>query len=234
MGRKPYVPTDKACQHVRSLLDAGMSIREIEASSGVNRTSIRVMLGEFPGRPASKGIRPKTEADLLAVKVNLGSLPGGTATVDAIGTRRRLQALAAIGYTNAYLAGRLGAGPTSPLQIARRSRVRAGTARDVAALYAELENTHGPSTRGAMNARARGWLTPAWWDADTIDNPNIIPAGIYQYRAGGKLSDAADAPREARVHLLMESGMSRAAVAEVLGVPIRYVSRDILNSREST
>lgn len=233
MGRQPYVAAGKARQHVRRLLAGGMSVRQIEAVSGVHRTAIRVMLGDFPNRKRSERIRPTTHWALMAVQVDLGP-NRGTATVDAVGTRRRLEALQAIGYSTRYLAARLGAGPKTPLQVARRDRVRAATARGVAALYTELECTAGPSRRVSITARARGFLTPAWWDAETIDDPNIGPDGIYTYRQSGRsLADAANAPRGARIDMLLRAGLSRQQVADRLGVPLRYVNRDIISGRAS-
>jgi hypothetical protein len=68
------------------------------------------MLGDFPGRKRSEQIRPGTEHALLTVRGNLCPARSGTATVDAAGNRRRLQALQAIGYPARDLAQRLGAG----------------------------------------------------------------------------------------------------------------------------
>jgi hypothetical protein len=241
MGRSPYVDATPTRTHIQKLLTSGMSVRQIEAASGINRTAIRCIIGDFPGRKPSKGIRPATENSIQAVRANLGPIPGGTATVDGAGTRRRIQALQAIGYPTRYLAQRLGAGPTSQLQIARRNRVRASTARDVAALYALLESTPGPSHRVAITAQARGFLAPAWWDADTIDDPNTEPDGLRTYEqwhpTHGRsrtivreaLFDDSSTPRLARIELLLSRGLTRSEVAARLGVPLRYVTRDILN-----
>jgi hypothetical protein len=239
MGRKPYVAAGRARAHVQRLLAGGMTVRQVEAASGVNRTAIRVMLGDFPGRKRSEQIRPWTERALLIVRGNLGPARSGTATVDAAGTRRRLEALQAIGYPARELAQRLGAGPRSPLQVARRARVRAATARAVADLYAALENTPGPSHRVAVTAQARGFLAPAWWDTDTIDDPDKAPVGLCTYIQGDRylhgprnvLFDVADAPRLARIELLLSRGLTRREVAGRLGIPLRYVSRDLVEDR---
>jgi hypothetical protein len=214
-----------------------MTVRQVEAASGVHRTAIRVMLGDFPGRKRSEQIRPATEHALLQVRVSLGPLSVGDATVDAVGTRRRLEALQAIGYSGRVLAQRLGSSPTSPLQIARRSRVRAATARAVAELYAELENTPGPSRRVAIAAQARGFLAPAWWDADTIDDPDarLIGAGgpmqdAFQTERAGlvRVIDNVTLPRLARIQRLESHGLTRREIADRLGIPVRYVNRDLL------
>jgi hypothetical protein len=226
MGHAPYVDAGRARAHVQKLLGAGMTVRQVEAVSGVHRTAIRVMLGDFPGRKQSKQIRAATERALLRVRAN-PAVAAGTATVDAIGTRRRLQALRAAGYPGKMLAQMLGAGPNSPLQVARADRVRASTARKVADLYAELENTTGPSRCTAVVAQAKGFLPPAWWDEDTIDDSTVEASGLREYRPSGLLLDDPSAPRLARIELLLRRGLSRQEIADRLGVPLRYVTRDL-------
>jgi len=237
LGMVQLVDAEPARLRVKQLLADGMTVRQLEAATGVHDTAIRVLVGDFPNRKQSVRIRPATAAALLAVRFD-PLTPRGDATVAAIGTRRRLQALQAIGYPGQYLAVRLGAGPNSMLQVARRDRVRAATARAVAALYAELENTPGPSSRTARAARGRGWLPPVWWDEDSIDDPQAVPAGVRIYREHGwpVLLDDATAPRAKRIALMLRSsrqrpGLSRQQIAQRLGVPIRYVNRDIREGR---
>jgi hypothetical protein len=107
-------------------------------------------------------------------------LEGGPLLVDATGTRRRLQALAAIGWPPRALAERLGIQPDN---ILRRHRVRVGTARLVAAVYDQLSMTPGPDTRSAAAARRRGWAPPLAWDDDSIDDPAARPHADGEGRA---------------------------------------------------
>jgi len=118
LGIVQLVDAERARQHVRRLLRAGMTVRQVEGASGVHRTAIRVLIGDYPNRKPSRRIRPSTEKALLAVRVRVYE-PVGTATMDGAGTRRRLQALMAIGWPSRYLARRLGCGPKTRLQVAR-------------------------------------------------------------------------------------------------------------------
>jgi len=235
LGIVQLVDAERARQHVRRLLAAGMTVRQVEGASGVHRTAIRVLLGDFPNRKPSRRIRPDTERALLTVRVAF--FPAGGEMVDGAGTRRRLQALMAIGWTARDLGRMLGA-QSCQLQVGKRSQVRADTARKVAALYAELENTPGPSSRTRTWARGRGYLLPAWWDADTIDDPHAEPDGLRLYgtrrqqRDGVRiiaevLVDDLTAPRQARVELMHRRGLSPQQIAERLGLPLRYVNRDL-------
>lgn len=104
---------------------------------------------------------------------------GRTTPVDPTGTVRRLRALAAIGYTAADLSRRLGMGDAACVrQIweGKRAKTTRRIADAVRDLYAELEHTPGPSRLGKTKALHRGWLPPAWWDVDTIDDPAADPA----------------------------------------------------------
>lgn len=225
----PYhdqVDAEPARAHVRALLNGGMTITQIQFASGVNRTSIRVMLGQFPGRTASRQIRADTAARLMRTRLNRGSSIDGL--VPSAGTIRRLHALVAIGYPMRDLARRLGS--THPaVQVARRSMMTAAAAQAVMAIYDELADTPGPSTRAREYARNRGWLAPSWWDDDTIDDPLTEPDGIRTYDDHDRLVDDVTLPRAVRVDLMTHAGMSTAAIAELIGTQNRYVLRDRLD-----
>src|SRR6266566_979692 len=151
----PYsdqVDAEPARLHVKALLAGGMTISQIQFASGVNRTAIRVMLGDFPNRPASKQIRQGTATKLLRTRLNRGASIDGL--VPAAGTLRRVHALQAIGYTGRYLSQRLGySGNVNGLQFGRTGVVRAEIAQQVMALYDELADTPGPSSRTREIAR---------------------------------------------------------------------------------
>lgn len=176
-GTSSYVPAGRAREHVAALL-ATLTVGQIEERSGVHRTAIRVLIGDFPGRPASKRIVRKTEALLLAVRADrLG--PETKGLVDATGTARRLRALVALGWPRAHLERHLGissrtawlltAAPQAP------DMVTVSTREAVRSLYDELSLTiPGPSraaTRARRIAAARGWPPPLAWDDDVIDDP---------------------------------------------------------------
>lgn len=213
-------------EHVRMLMSEGMSISQIQFASGINRTAIRVMLGDFPGRKASKQVRADTAACLLRVRPNRGVSIDGM--VPVVGTLRRLHALVAIGYPKRDLAIRLGA--TSPaFQGGRSGEIRAVTAQAVMELYDELQHTQGPSSRAREGARGRGWLPPAWWDDDAIDDPLFEPDGIREY-VGELLLDDVTLPRAVRVDLMTRRGLTPGEIAQRLGSLRRYVHRDLLEA----
>jgi len=164
----------------------GIGAARVAALAGVPHSSVGRLLY---GRPAhnespSRRIRTPTATRLLAVRYSQAALAPG-ATMDATGTRRRLQALVAIGWSGRALAGRLGIEPAHLSRILRgRRAVSAGTARGVRALYDELWDQPPPQdTRGerisVAKARAhaarQGWPPPLAWDDDDIDDPGASP-----------------------------------------------------------
>ena len=122
--------------------------------------------------------------------------PISPARVDPVGTRRRLQALACLGWDMVQL-GNLSDVPVDRLRaIANDAAPHRGityhTASAVARTYAAL-SAKAPPTRAAMgrsaerratlrrtwkHAAAAGWLPPMSWTPDTIDDPTAEPLPI--------------------------------------------------------
>jgi transcriptional regulator len=101
--------------------------------------------------------------------------------VPAIGTQRRLQALAVIGWTAARLAERLGTTPENVCQM-RQPRPHATTrparAAQIAALYEQLwdkPQTDEHARRCTTLALRVGYQSPLAWD--NIDDPDEKPKG---------------------------------------------------------
>jgi hypothetical protein len=110
-------------------------------------------------------------------------LEGQRRTVPSVGTARRLQALACIGYSRADVAGRLGVSVKRVEDLVGRKwpSVRRRTAMQVAGLYDQLVDTSGPSRIAASKAQAAGWAPPIAWDETTIDDPAAEPYGWEGY-----------------------------------------------------
>ncbi len=175
-----YVDAGRARAHVEQLLSV-LTIGQVEQRSGVHRTAIRVLIGNVPGRPASKRITRSTQAALLAVRSNrVGSEESGW--VDATGTQRRLRALVALGWTARHLTTRLGMSSRTTFELLHDdayAQIRARTRATIAALYDELALTVPAPSRGRTLARGvarrHGWPPPLAWDDDSIDDPAALP-----------------------------------------------------------
>jgi len=99
--------------------------------------------------------------------------------IDPTGTRRRLQALYAIGWGWKPLGERLGTYSQVVYRVAagKHATVMERTADKVAALYDELSSIRpeGPQANWIRSrARKNGYLPPEAWDDDTIDDPEAV------------------------------------------------------------
>ena len=137
--------------------------------------------------------------------------------VPNVGTRRRLQALARMGWTIRMVAAECGL-PESTLGYAATSNttVWQSTHDAVAAVYDRISGTVGPSQLGRTRAANAGWAPPlAWDDIDdpdevpelrTDDGPRVLPVedvaelvaqGLDQYQIGERLGWHHDTVRKA-------------------------------------
>lgn len=98
------------------------------------------------------------------------------AYIDGTGTRRRYQALSAIGWPAARLAAEQGLADGKPVrQMGDGRRTHRETAIRFARLYERLQGTPGPSPITRRRAVAAGWAPPHAWYGINIDDPKARP-----------------------------------------------------------
>lgn len=141
------------------------------------------------------------------------------ALVDKTGTVRRLQALAAIGWSPHDLAERLDCRYTQVQQLrgSERPRVQRQIAEKVAAIYEELQGTPGGNEKARAWAEKLGWAAPLAWDDDAIDNPAAQPERDEPVQQRGV--DLAE------VRFLESCRESREQIAKQLGVRLESIER---------
>ncbi len=156
----------------------------------------------------------------------------------AVGTRRRLQALTAVGWSTSQLADRLGVSKSAIAQLRStdQARVLATTSADVAVLYEACWWRTPPGryqARAERYAEARGWVPPWRWDGVDMDDPEAQPpeelvdvdqVAIEQTIAGRRVS-LTTAERYQIIDLMQRRGATSAEIAERLGRSIRTVER---------
>jgi transcriptional regulator with XRE-family HTH domain len=150
-------------EHIAMLRAHGLGWQRIATLAEVPRVTVSRLSGHGdPRRPQRRLARTSAER-ILAVTIDDAA---GRALVPSGPTVRRLQALAAAGWTLQALADRLGVWRqhVSVVQSGDRELVRADTARAVARVYRDLHMTPGPNRHTAARARRRGWLPPLAWD----------------------------------------------------------------------
>ncbi|MEQ4726255.1 hypothetical protein [Nonomuraea sp. B19D2] len=172
LGIKTRVDAIRVRQHLQ-LLRRTMSVREIAEASGITGTSIWNILLH-----GQKTVMPATEAKILAVTpIN------GYVLLDSIGARRRVQALATMGWTGETVGRRVAMrrGDTwaNITRILQGQRITASLAHEVHVVYADLCRRVPPNDVAARRARARAqrarWAPPAAWEAVDIDDPDARP-----------------------------------------------------------
>lgn len=203
--------------HIAALRDAGMGWKRVAFLAGVSNGAMTKLIYGMNGKAPSRRVRRETADAILGIQ----PAPAPGVRVDSTGTKRRLQALVAIGWSIEKLAAASGIDRQRLDGAMRGRQVLLDTKTRVIALYDELWDQRPPegdhrariaAERSRNRARANGWLPPAAWDDDTIDDPSsgppVAPIGER---------------RDRRVHVddvefLLRSGESRDSIAARIGV----------------
>jgi hypothetical protein len=171
-----YVDAWPCRVHVQGLLDAGVTLGRIAVLAGLSASTVKRLMQGIPrsGGVRAERVRAETAEALLNVRADLDGLQD-TAWIDSTGTRRRIQALAALGYSLKEQAEAIGRHATNFRLVLARETVLVGTARMVRDLYSAWSMTPAPATwmadRTRRRAASQGWLPPLAWD-DLIDLPD--------------------------------------------------------------
>ncbi len=222
-GRSAKVPGGPVRAHLARLRAAGMSTAEIERVTGVPQATFR----NIESGRVTDVQRPTAQAILAAKPVPVAQQRVGF--VDGTGTRRRLQALAAIGWTGPALAAKLGRSRTRVRAILRGDgEVSAALRARVMALYDDLwdqPQTGTQSLRAALAAQRHGWAPPLAWDdghgPHGIDNPAAKPATAPDPTGRGH--------RAAELAMLLDAGESPEHAAQQCGWQSRESALKWLN-----
>lgn len=212
-GLRARVPADIARLHIARLIRAGMSELAIGRASSVAQSTInRIRTG------VHATTWQRTARAILAVTPT-GDLSG---MVDATGTRRRLQALAAIGYSSRRISAATGIVETNVRRIRRGGQpsVAAKTAAIVRAYYDHVSArpAEQPDIRLINHARRHGWPAPMCWD--DIDDPDATPSSAPPGKWGSTIED---------ITWCIESGETHPeAIARRVGIATSSV-RDLLH-----
>jgi hypothetical protein len=214
-GTRRRIDNTQPRVHVEQLVARGWTHEQIAAAAGLSAGSIHDL---YTSR--YKTITRASAEAILNVRLDQAPpIPRGL--VDATGTRRRLQALMALGYTLPDIAGRVDVGVSSLQQTTngRWTSIRSTTATKVERVYRQLSILPAPQSRFAEQARNQalnqGWYGPMAW-AD-IDNPRCVP-------------EPCEPPAPGHVHAddvteLAGRGFDDAEIGRRLGVSPRTVLR---------
>ena len=220
---KPFIDATPVREHLLKLYAAGLTPHRVSVLTGIDWSTVRLYTRPDlrHGRSMIRQTTPEVEAKILAIQPT-PTLPG---RVDPTGTRRRIQALVAIGWPLKELGPHLELKPDYVRRILKRGdQVYGTTAQAASNAYDRLRGSnprkHGVSEIGIGRARRYAkehrWAPPKYWDQwpGAIDDPYFES----QYGLTRREIVAHDANEVMRL-----CGLDRHAAAERLGVHKSYI-----------
>lgn len=230
---EPYVDAEPVRGWVRELMAVGIGWQQVAALADVSKATVANLIYGDPrrGNAPSKRIRPETARRLLAVSKDPSNI---VKWVDAVGSCRRLRAMAVNGWTMKALASRCSLADQTLGDIAsgRRAQIWASTAQEIRSLFTQMWNKQPPEgtlreRRAAGIARSiakrNGWMPVGAWD--DIDNPDAIPDLGEKVSREQALAEDAD-------ELINSQGYTLQNAAERLGVSVSYLGDARLRTRK--
>jgi lambda repressor-like predicted transcriptional regulator len=200
-GRTGMVDAEPVREHVRALGEAGVGLKTLSRRSGVSRGALTKLVYGTPRadgtrRPPARRVRETTARRILAVTAEDRA---GGALVDPTGPRRRVEALIALGWSVNRLATEHGIdrqaldNALNSVPITRRN---ADAIRDMYEAVGDRRPEARNSgerrgiTRALRRAAEHGWVVPAMWDDDQLDDPTATPpAPVAEVRRGVDLDE---------------------------------------------
>lgn len=222
---QPLVDAEPVRQHLLALNAAGLSYEVIAERTGLYTATVTGFVYDLsPKIRRKKRTRPDTAAKILAVTAD-SVTPG---MVSAVGSVRRIRALAAVGFPMRSLAPRIGVAKTTVWRITQQTEVYRPTSRAVADCYTDLRDQR-PEDHGIppwLAARTRQWAAdrqwpdPLWWeDMGHIDDPMFDPAAAERELKRNELA----ALRRQEIAHLAAFGREPEEIAERLDMALSTV-----------
>lgn len=205
-----YVDAEPALERYRLLRRRGLTVDQIARLSGLHRDTLRLM-----GTWGQGGVCRETHDLLMAVRVPT-KVVASKVCVPAIGTHRRIQALAVAGHSLAFIGAELGITQQAVSSLLRRDVVWADSAVKIAELFDRLQMIPGPSSRARRWALRRGWA-PAF-AFDDLDDPAEQPASSVE----------ASVTWLEKYTELRDLGIPESRIPERMGVEPKSVERQLM------
>jgi len=165
LGQTVWADRAPVVEHVDLLRQSGMSWGDIARVGGFrDGMTLREMVTH-----TSPKIRQDNAQRILAILPQ--RLDDSVALVPALGTRRRLQALARIGWDVRAIAARTGTSRNGLMKIrlGLHDMVTVRVYKAVREFYERGSGVRGPSAAAATYAARKKWHPPLAWDDDTIE-----------------------------------------------------------------
>lgn len=236
---RPHVAADTVRDHLLDLLAAGVSRATLSRLTGVSPQDIAAVAApDRLGRPRLRLVDAQIAERLLLVHRDPAALPAHTRVL-ALGTQRRLQAFAVLGWRAGEVAQWLGttAETVEALTASSTKAVTAGAHVAVARVFTERWATvpQLPDQDTVEHARLAGWQSPLAWDDMDFDLSPVGQARVYAVGADEIDDVAVDlalhgtvvtlnrAERLKVVRLAHAQELSDNTIAALTGIPLTTV-----------
>ncbi|MGW4050847.1 hypothetical protein ACWENA_08435 [Streptomyces sp. NPDC004779] len=205
----------RAREHMEKLLALQWRQADISRATGISRSVISLLAN---GQQATSAVNV---AAILAIPIGHLVRPGDRARVPAVGSMRRLRALATLGHTWKVIALQTDITDDRLGDMARGvlNEVRPEEAQSIARVYRRLCNVKGRCAQVASCAVGKGWHGPLAWD--DIDDPTAKPEACEPYRPIPK--NGRDSMRRQEVQHLLACGESVASIAKRMRANEKYI-----------
>ncbi|MFK0182010.1 hypothetical protein ACIQVR_39370 [Streptomyces xanthochromogenes] len=224
-GQQRRTAAAPVVEHIRLLLGQGWTGAQIARAAGCPpRTVTNIGAAAYP----TVGI----EQARKILSVPSGPPPGDSRDIDATGTRRRIQALVAMGHLICDIAevAQMHHDPLARIARGEQPAVRKATATRIATAYRHMISIPGTSQRALAKAARHGWHGPLAWDSSTIDDPaaepELFPDPIVELSR-----DELAAVRRAEIEHFDLLGLSEHEIADKLGMAYTTVRNIVLELR---
>jgi hypothetical protein len=206
----------QAREHMEKLFALKWRQADVSRATGISRSLISLLAN------GQKATSAANVAAILAIPIGRVVRPGAQARVPAVGSMRRLRALATLGHTWKVIAlqtditdDRLG-----DMARGRLNEVRPEEAQSIARVYRRLCNVKGLCAQVASCAVGKGWHGPLAWD--DIDDPAAKPEACKPYRPIAK--GGRDSMRRQEIQHLLSCGESLTSIAKQMRANEKYIS----------
>lgn len=218
-GMRRMCDGERCRAHLEWLRERGVGQTTVAFGTGLSEHTLWLIA---TGRRSR--VMNETARRILSFTPEAAKAIGVDRPVDATATRLRVQALAALGYPQDFIARRCGRS-RGGFDMGQRISQRRALA--VLELCREIGDTPGPSRKAAVQARNRGWCTPAAWDEELFYDPAW--GGSEPTTTTTISVDRAE--EYLREHdWLAEAGIVQAEIARRLGITPGYLQQ-LLNRR---